>query len=108
MRAALAGSVLLLMVTACSREAPAPVWPPETRAERLAALDRIAAECHVPRSTLMLVGEDELHIRPAPEEAYEHVDCVLRRVHEANIPLQHMGFVGNELPAPEANNAQAH
>jgi hypothetical protein len=109
MRAELAVATLLLPVAAaCSREAPPPVHPPETRAERLAALDRIAAECHVPRSMFILLGEDELGLRPRPEETYEHVDCVLRRVHEANIRLQHIGFVGNEVPTLDANNAQAH
>lgn len=106
-RAAFA-TLLLPVAAACSPGAPTPVHPPETRAERLVALDRIAAECHVPRSMFILIGEDELGLRPRPDETYEHVDCVLRRVHEANIRLQHIGFVGNEVPALEANNAQAH
>lgn len=109
MRAELAVATLLLPVAAaCSPEARTPMHPPETRAERLAVLDRIAAECHVPRSTLLLVGEDELHLQVRPDEPYEHVDCLLHRLDAANIPEQHMGFVGNEVPAPEANNAEAH
>lgn len=103
-------SILLLASTACAAcaqlSAPVPASGSGPRAERIAVLDRITAACRVARSTLILVGEDELHFRPAPEEDYERVDCVLRKVQAANLRLRTMGFVGNE--APEGGNAQAH
>jgi hypothetical protein len=109
MRVWQSGSVLLLLAAAgCSHEARAPVHPPETRAERLAVLDRIAAECHVPRATLVLVGEDELRLQVRPDEQYEHVACMLNRLDAVNIPRQHMGFVGNELIQPDNGHAPAH
>lgn len=94
------------LVAACGRE-PTVAGPPETRAERLAVLDRIAAECRVPRAMMELIGEDALLLRPAPDEDYERVDCVLRRLDGLNLPSGRLGFVGNEAPAAEANNAQA-
>jgi hypothetical protein len=99
-----AGAALL---AACGRETPAAM--PETRAERLAALDRIAAECGVSRAMFDLVGDDELQLRPRPDEDYERVDCALRKLRE-NGPMHDvpMGFVGNEAPGRGADNAQAH
>ena len=99
---------LLLLAAACSREAEVAMRPPETRAERLAVLDRIAAECNVPRATLILVGEDELRIQVRPDEPYEHVTCMLHRVDAANAHLRHAGFVGNEAIQPDNGLAPAH
>jgi len=100
---------------ACDRQPSVPP-PPETRAERLAVVERIAAECQVPPATLELVGEDQLRLNPAPDLAYEKMECVLRRLDGLNLPPGNVGFVGNAsapvdtnnaAPTNEASNAQA-
>jgi hypothetical protein len=114
-----------LLIAACSRQPPVTA-PPETRAERLAMVDRIASECQAPRAMMELVGEDRLRLRPGRDEAYEHVECVLRRIDGLNLPPGHVTFVGMPAPgaqpetngvaareaenaaAAEASNAQAH
>lgn len=107
--------VAIVLAAGCSSE-PAVPRPPETRAERLAVVARIAAECRVPPATLELVGEDELRLNPAPDLAYEKMECVLRKLDGLNLPPGAVGFVGNAsapvdtnsaAPANEASNAQA-
>jgi hypothetical protein len=66
------------------------------------AYDRIAAECGVSTSVFVLVGDDEIHFRPSPDDRYESVDCVLRKVRSAGLAVGNMGFVGNEAPAASA------
>ena len=104
-----------LLASGCSRE-PAVPRPPETRAERLAVVERIAAACQVPRATLELVGEDELRLKPAPDLAYEKMECVIGKLDGLNLPPGNVGFVGNAAapvdtnsaaPANEASNVQA-
>jgi hypothetical protein len=99
-------ALLLLPAVACTK-ASNPVSPPETRAERNAALDRIAERCGVDRSVLTLVGDDELRLRPTPDTPYERVECVLGRLGEANVDSNQIGFVGNEAPSGVENDAQA-
>lgn len=102
-------SAILLCAAACAgcggSSLPA---PPETQAEREAVLDRIASECSLPRTALTLVGEDQLRFQPAPDARFESVECVLQKVAATNIHLQTTNVVGNETPAPGANDAQAH
>lgn len=100
--------LLFLVSASCGGCAEASDQASDVRTQRLAALDRIASECGVPRTMFRLVGSDELHLLPPPDAPYERVDCALRRVRETNISLGNIGFVGNEAPAPEASNAQAH
>jgi hypothetical protein len=99
-----AGAALL---AACGRETPPA--KPDIRAERLAALDRIAEECRISRDVFELVGDNELRFRPRPDESYERVDCALTKLRETG-PMRNvqMGFVGNEALSPKAANAQAH
>ena len=98
----------LAACTACSRQPPV-AGPPETRAERLAVIDRIATECQVPRAMMELAGDDQLQLRPGSDLAYERVECVLRRIDGLNLPAGHVTFVGVPAPAarPEGNAAQA-
>jgi hypothetical protein len=63
--------------------------------QRQAALDQIADKCGLARSTFKLVGDDELHVKPDPNERYERVDCALSELRRARLPVK-MGFVGNE------------
>jgi hypothetical protein len=102
-RAAAIGTGLLL--AGCTREAPVPALP-ESRAERLALLDRIAAECRVSRSAFTLAGAEELRVDLGGEERFERVECVLRRVDGLNIPPGKLHFVVGQAAAPEANHAQ--
>ena len=93
---------------ACSGQ-PEITAPPETRDERLAMLDRIASECQAPRAMMELVGEDQLRLKPGRDEAYEKVECVLRRIDGLNLPAGHVTFVGMPAPGsqPEANATAA-
>ena len=102
-------SILLagaLLAAGCSSE-PAVPRPPETRAERLAVVARIAAECRVPPATLELVGEDELRLNPAPDLAYERMECVLGKLDGLNLPPGNVGFVGNASAPVDTNSAAA-
>ena len=100
--------VLLAACAACSGQRPVAA-PPETRAERLAMLDRIASECQAPRAMMELVGEDRLQLKPGRDEAYEKIECVLRRIDGLNLPAGHVTFVGMSAPGapPEANGVDA-
>ncbi|HST35491.1 MAG TPA: hypothetical protein VLK25_02525 [Allosphingosinicella sp.] len=99
---------ILAACAGCSSQAPISA-PPETRAERLAMLDQIASECQAPRTMMELVGEDRLRLKPGRDEAYEKVECVLRRVDGLNLPAGHITFVGMAAPGPppEANGVAA-
>ena len=68
---------------------------PSLREQRLAALHEIAARCGFPDSVLELEGDDDLHVRPPPDSPYERVDCLLKALKKADMPVK-MGFVGNE------------
>jgi len=78
---------------ACSAK---PSGPEGTRAERLVRLDDISRKCGLPKSIFKLVGTDELHIQPSPDEKYERVDCALSELRKSDLPLK-IGFVGNEV-----------
>jgi len=95
------------LLASCER-APQGIAPPETRAERQLAIDRIAAECQVPRVMMILVGEDRLRLQPPPELAYERLECVLRRIDQLDLPPGNVDFPGDQARAPEANNAAPH
>jgi hypothetical protein len=98
---------LVVGAAACSDAPPAPPAPAESRAERLAVLERIAGECQVSPEMMELVGEDELRLRPSPSEPYERVECVLRRIDQLNLPAGKVGFAAETGNAAEANDAQA-
>ena len=85
----------LLVCAGCTR-APDVPSAPETRAERLAVLDRIAAECQVPRAMMTLTGEDDLRLNPPRDLAYERMECVLRRIDQLNLPPSRDGYVSNQ------------
>lgn len=68
--------------------------------QRQATLNQIADKCGLPRSSLRLVGDDELHMQPPADARYESVDCMLSEVRSSGLPLK-LGFVGNEYYANE-------
>lgn len=87
-------SILAVTLASCGHgEPPA---PQALRAQRLAQLEKIAAACRLPATTLELVGTEDLHFRPPPDAKYERVDCVVKALSKTDIPLR-MGFVGNEV-----------
>ncbi|HEU0098415.1 MAG TPA: hypothetical protein VFQ67_06520 [Allosphingosinicella sp.] len=92
----------LALLAACAGCSQTPAAP-TTRQERLAVLHGIAARCGFPDSVLKLDGDDDLHIQPAPDSSYESVDCLIKAVKEAGLPVK-LGFVGNE--AYETGNSQ--
>jgi hypothetical protein len=54
---------------------------------------RIESECGLRKGTITVTG-DQIQFQPSPDEAYDHVDCALTRLHKAG--LGKLGFVGNE------------
>jgi hypothetical protein len=79
--------VLAAAATSCG-----PISP---RAEtKIQVLNGIADKCGLPRSSLRLVGEEEVRIRPPSGVKYAAVDCALSELKSAGFPLK-MGFVGN-------------
>jgi hypothetical protein len=91
----------LALLAACAGCAEKPAARP--RAERLAALRSIAAECRLPDSALMLDSENQLHVKPPPGASYARIDCLLKSLEKTGMPLK-MAFVGNE--AYETGNQQ--
>jgi hypothetical protein len=89
--------ILTATVAACTHRVP-PI-PHTVRAERMALLEKIAADCRLPATTLKLVGAEDLRLQPPPDAGYEHVDCVLKALKKTDFP-QKMGFVGNETYEP--------
>jgi hypothetical protein len=69
--------------------------------QRQAALYQIADRCGLPRSSVPLTGEAELHFTPPPDAKYESVDCALSAMRKSNLLLK-MGFVGTEYYSNEA------
>jgi hypothetical protein len=86
-------SLLAMTLASCSHGAPPD--PNALRAERAAQLEEIAAACGLDAKALRLVGTENLHFKPSPDENYERIDCVLKALSKTDIPLR-MGFVGNE------------
>ena len=80
---------------ACAACSPAPVKKLTLHDQRQQVLDQIADRCGVLRATFHLVGDEELTMRPDPNEDYEDLDCALKAVTESKIPFK-LGFVGNE------------
>jgi hypothetical protein len=60
-----------------------------------AALNQIADQCHLARSTFKLVSDDELMLQFDSNVRVENMDCGLAKLKEAKLPLK-LGFVGNE------------
>jgi hypothetical protein len=60
------------------------------KAEQAAAIER---GCGLKKGTITVSG-DQIRLQPAPDEAYEKVDCALERLNKAG--LGKLGFVGNE------------
>jgi hypothetical protein len=96
MRAA-AALLLLPTVAACTPSSRAGA------AERVAALNKIADDCELPRGALKLVGGDHLQIQPPAGSRFEAVDCALAEIRKADFPLK-IGFVGNEAPVEAQEN----
>lgn len=90
-------SLFAAAVAACARSVPS--IPNAVRAERMAQLEKIAADCRLPATTLKLVGTEDLRVQPPPDAEYEQVDCVLKALKKTDFP-QKMGFVGNESYDP--------
>jgi hypothetical protein len=87
-------SILAMTLASCGYSVPPA--PQALRTERMAQLEKIAAACRLPATTLKLVGTEDLHFRPPPDAKYERVDCVLKALNKTDIPTR-MGFVGNEV-----------
>jgi hypothetical protein len=84
------------LVAGCAK-APAP--PRDVRGPRLVELEAMGRKCGYPRSGWELVGTEDLHLRPDPNERYQVVDCMLGEIKKSDIPFK-MGFVGNEAYEP--------
>jgi hypothetical protein len=78
-------------------KSPAPQG--DVRAMRLAELEAMGRKCGYPRSEWKLVGTDDLHLKPDPNERYEVVDCMLKEIKNSDIPFK-MAFVGNIVSEP--------
>ena len=92
----------ILALGLCSACAPQPVAEVSIHDQRQQALNRIADQCRLARATFELIGDDELHVKPEPTARYQSVDCALQKLKESKLPVK-MGFVGNEIYAPELN-----
>src|SRR3954453_6597814 len=81
----------------CSQNAsPA---PHDLRSQRLSELEAMGQRCRYPHSGWRLVGTEELHLKPDPNERYEVVDCMLLEFKKSDIPYK-IGFVENEAYEP--------
>ena len=89
----------LLATLAATNPALAPV-PPERATQP--QLNRIADKCGMPRKSLKLWGQGQVHFKPSKTAKYEAVDCVLAELKTAYYPSVDLGFVGNEAPEPKA------
>ncbi len=69
--------------------------------QRQGALDAIADQCRLSRSTLLVSG-DEVRLRPEPTAEYESVDCALEKLKQLPGLGMKMGFVGNEAYTNES------
>lgn len=94
MRRAPTASILAMTLASCGHGAPPA--PHALQAEREALLEKIAAACGLDAKALRLVGAEDLHFKPSPDEKYERIDCVLKALSKTDIPLR-MGFVGNKV-----------
>ena len=92
---ALVGSVLVAALCSCGQVEHHSKAQVSVHDQRQAALDRIADKCRLSRSTFTLVGNNELHFKPSSDARYESVDCGLKELRKANLPVN-LGFVGNE------------
>lgn len=101
---------LLAIISIASLTGCADVARPGDRsvAHQRLILNRIADTCGLPRSAFHQVSFDDVHFRPSPDATYESVDCGLRQLQSAHIPLRSQGFVGNELRSETVQNAQEH
>lgn len=61
-----------------------------------AQFDGIADGCGLPRSAVVLNGEDEILFQPPQDAKYEAVDCALKKLKEVKFPGMKLGFIGNE------------
>ena len=73
--------------------------------QRRATLDRIATECGVPASIFDMTAANDVRILLSPEMPYEGLDCAFRKLQSSDIPLNSMGFVGNEAVEAESTDA---
>jgi hypothetical protein len=87
--------------------APPRAGPAGVRAERLGKLRAITRKCGLPESALKLIGTKELLFQLSPNASYRKVDCMLKALKKAHLPLN-TGFVGNEADQPEETNAAPH
>ncbi|MEA3038405.1 MAG: hypothetical protein QOE79_918 [Sphingomonadales bacterium] len=92
-------SILIVAAAMLAGCAKAPTPPRDVRAARLAELEAMGRKCGYPSSQWTLVGTEDLHLKPDPNERYQIVDCMLREIKRSDIPFK-MGFVGNEAYEP--------
>ena len=58
----------------------------------------IEKRCGVAANTLRLSSDEELTIRPSPDEKYEDLACALRELEKSELAANvKLGFVGNEM-----------
>ncbi len=80
----------LVILIACSVQAP------KVELTDQEEVDRILTLCRLPAGALQLQGRDELRLQPPPTAPYEDVDCLLRELKKSRLGSREMGFVGNE------------
>jgi len=84
-----------------------PLLEQELALQRRNTLERIATECGLPASIFVVGAADDIRFQPSPDMPFERLDCALLKLRTSNIPLNTLGFVGNEAVQPEATNASS-
>lgn len=79
---------LVVAGAGCTKPAP-------PKGDMRSQLDAIATQCGLSPSVFELRLPDDLHFRPSPDAKYEDVDCAIKALQKAKLPLK-VGFVGNE------------
>ena len=75
-------------------------WAALSKAEQEEALQEITEKCRLPSDRLQSLGNNEVRVRPNPNDDYGAVDCMLRGV--KTLRGIKLGFVGNEAYVDEA------
>ena len=70
------------------------------RAKRHDQLREITAICELPEAALTFRDTGELLFRPAPDTTYAKVECAIRELRKADIPMK-IGFVAEPPPGAE-------
>ena len=91
-----ATAVALIASSGCNAAPPAAqTGTDEAEARRLESL------CKLPEGTLVLIGADQVTLKPPPDARYENVDCLLRELRSSKLRSRDLGFIGNEAFSTE-------